>query len=212
MTASRFRSGSTTRPVSVDPAKLAEFAALAKRLSEERLFATAAICAIRNRVKAGIAVVFPPEWITAGMAEQLTDASAEILAESADHARTFAGYALDVANRLDDSYGSIIRASTQAHAWMQSANVTLQGGNPEAAMLALTRAGDILRDQGALAHDRALVDVVRATTMKSLGRRSEAMSYLEGARQVFADFGDATRIAECERIMNVVRQDARSTN
>lgn len=188
-----------------DAAKAAELARAAERLKQERAAAVAVVRTIRRMVAAGVAVDLPAEWITAGLAEKLSEACSEIVGHAPAHARTLAEYELEVANRLDaSSYPRRARAAAVACAWTDLAVAHCQGGDPGAALVAFDRADEALREGRGTAHDRAVVDVARATTLHALGRHAEALALLEAARLLFADFGDDRRAAECERLKRVL--------
>jgi hypothetical protein len=183
-----------------NPAKAAEFTRTAERLQRERAAAVPVVRMIRRMVAARISFSVPPEWVTAGVAEKLSDAVREVLPDAPGQGRALAECAVAVAGRLDGSYPGIIRAATLAHAWAAVAAADCRDGHPETALPSLDRADEALRGQRGLGHDQAIVDMVRAAALHALGRGKEAAAVLEGARRSFEEHGDTRRIGECARL------------
>lgn len=185
---------------SVDRRRADELRQLALRMQQERRAAEPIVRAIVRIAAADPNVDLPEEWITLGVAEGLTSASAAMLDASPGVALTVASYSVTVATRLDAAYPAAFRTCAIAHAWGRIADIYNRAGHPEAALRALGHADEALGRNPALAHDRAILDVVRANALHALGRTREAQSILDAAIATFLSFGDTERARECRRL------------
>ncbi len=164
--------------------------------------ADAVVRRICEMVAAGEAVSPPsPEWVTAGVADALSDAFSEALDHSRIQARALAECELAVASRLDASYPADVRASALTLAWMNLATADLNDAAPRAALKCVEQAEEALRGHPNPGPDRATVDVARATVLHTLGRDHEARQYAERARAVYEEFGNRDGSAECREIL-----------
>ncbi|HYK01816.1 MAG TPA: hypothetical protein VE974_08670 [Thermoanaerobaculia bacterium] len=103
-----------------------------------------------------------------------------------------------VAANLDDDYPSVMRVMAVAGAWKEVANAHKYRSNYDEALAALYRADLALKDEPGLAHDRAILEFARATTLSEINRFPEALALLRDAAEIFGDHGDEHRIAQCE--------------
>jgi hypothetical protein len=185
-----------------------ELGQLARRLEEEKIRAVAAVRMIRRMASAGMPVPLPSEWITVGIVDGLTAASAEVVDRSPAQGRALAETTVAVAIRLDATYPPAIRISTVAQAWTQLAIVHSRGGDLQSSLGALDRADEALAERSArpLTHDKAIVDAARATVLYALGRDEEALALLRAASLSFRTLGDTRRKTECDRMTEIIRQ------
>lgn len=166
-------------------------------MQQERRAAEPIVRVIVRMAAADLNVDLQEEWITFGVAEGLTSASAAMADASPGVALIVANHALTVATRLNATYPPTFRTSAIAHAWRGIADVHNRAGHPEAALPALGHADEALGGNAALAHDRAMIDVVRADALRALGRTREARAILDAAIATFLSFGDTQRAHDC---------------
>ena len=147
-------------------------------------------------------------WINAGMVFELADAVRESVNETPDRREQIAELATAIAAKLDDTYPQITRSQCVAQAWKELANIRRYRSNYDAALEALDRADEALRDHLALAHDKAVIDLARATTLRELRRTDEARRLLRDAIDVFEGHADKGRVAQCELLVGMIEHTA----
>jgi tetratricopeptide (TPR) repeat protein len=89
-----------------------------------------------------------------------------------------------------DLYPAVVIAQARAHAWKDRGQALCYLSRYAEALEALERAEEQLEPFGTVAHDKAVVRFVRATTLRELGRLDECRTLLAECRTVFADHGD----------------------
>ena len=176
--------------------------AFERRLTRERAAAVGIVRTIREMLDAGKAISPPaPEWVTAGVAEELHLAFGEVSDRSRLQGRAIAECQLDVASQLDDSYPADVRASTLAIAWTNVATTDLQSAAPRAALKCLEEADAALDGHPEPELLRALVDVTRASVLHTLNRDEEARRFVERAQAIFEELDHPDGLAECREIL-----------
>jgi tetratricopeptide (TPR) repeat protein len=185
--------------------RLSEFVSLAHQLIRERTAARPIVEKVQRNPFAFLGRELPPEWRTAGMAEQLTAAAVELLAQAPDKSAALARLAIAVAGELDGYYPHIVRAQVTAAAWKELANAHRYRSEYDEALNALDRADAVIQDEPSLAYDNAVLALARATTLRELDRIPEALELLQHAMAVFRGHGDETRVAQCDLLAGMIR-------
>jgi hypothetical protein len=184
--------------------------AIERRLNAERTAAVAIVRTIRELLDAGKAISPPaPEWVTAGVAEELSHAFNEVPEGSRLQAQALAECQLAVASRLDDSYPADVRASSLAIAWTNVATADLLSAAPRAALKSLDEADAALDGHPEPELLRAVVDVSRAPVLNTLGRDEEARKLVERAREVFERWGHEDGLVQCAEILAMIGRPGR---
>lgn len=184
----------------------AEFQRMARQLHQERNEARMVIQTLLPDPSLYLGDPLPPDWLTAGMVFELADAAHDLRSQAPDGSAALAELATVVAGSLNDEYPRVMRAQAAAEAWKEVANAQRYRSKYDAALAALERADEILEREPALAHDRAILAFARATTLSEISRFPEALDLLDEATDVFADFGDEHRIAQCELLRGMIHQ------
>ncbi len=182
-----------------DPARVAEFAATARRLQREREESGDVVTrALRETPR--------EQWVSLADRQELrTSGALECLATFADQLErnphdslAASELAVRIAEALpDDVYPRIVVAQLRAHAWKDRARGLCYLARYDEALAALDRADASLKNFGTLAHDQAIVDFVRCIVLQHLRRFDEAESLLESCRTVFNDHGDVRLYRKC---------------
>lgn len=184
--------------------------AFERRLTAERDAAVGIVRTIRELLEAGKAISPPaPEWVTAGVAEELGQAFGEVSDLSRRQARAIAECELAIATQLDDSYPAETRIAALAVAWTNLATADLLDAAPRAALKCLDEADRALGDDPDVAPLRASVDVSRASVLHTVGRDDEARKFIERARAAFEESGDRSGLAQCREILAMIERPDR---
>lgn len=187
----------------VDPSRLAEFTATARRLQEERATSAEIVERLLNETPRA-------DWLTlADRSEMHTNGVLESLAQLADtlehdprEALVIAELATHVADAIpDDAYPRVMLAQMRAHAWKERGRALCYLGRHEESLLALEAAVERLCPHIVLSHDLAIVNFVRASVLQQMRRFSEAQALLKECRTVFREHGDWRRYGECTLAM-----------
>ncbi len=184
----------------------AEYQRLARQLSRERIAAREVIRTLLPDPWPYLDAPLPPDWLTAGMAFELADTANDLLERSPDRSAALAELATIVAAGLDAEYPRVMRAQAVSGAWKEVANAQRYRSKYEEALAALERGDEVLENEPVLAHDRAILLFARATTLGEINRYAEALELLDEAADVFHDFGDEYRIAQCELLRGMLHQ------
>lgn len=183
-----------------DPARVAEFAATARRLRAERETSAAAVTrALRETEKERWPSLATREELrTSGAGEALSKEVDARLDHAPDEALVLAEVETAIAEGLaEGSYPAIVLAQLRAHAWKDFGQALTYLAKYEDALRALDRAEQHLSRHATLAHDRAIVSFVRATTLQHVRRFDEAQELLHECRVVFRTHGDSRLYAKC---------------
>jgi tetratricopeptide (TPR) repeat protein len=183
-----------------DPARVAEFAATARKLQQERESAAGTVTRL-------LAETPYSEWPKLGAREELRNSGAlEKLGQEGItrlHRNPLESLAIaDLATNIADSlpnnaYPSIVMAQLRAAAWKDRGQALWYLGRYAEALDALDRAEETLSPFGTVAHDRAIVQLVRASTLQDIQRFDDALSLLAECKVVFDDHGDKRRHLIC---------------
>ncbi|MEA2465375.1 MAG: hypothetical protein QOJ98_3122 [Acidobacteriota bacterium] len=184
----------------------AEYRRLERQLSHERKEAREVIRTLLPDPSSYLGVPLPPEWLTADMTFELADIANELLERSPDNSGVLAELATIVAASLGDDYPRVWRAQAIAGAWKEVANAHRFRSNYDDALAALQRGNDALENEPALGHDLAILVFARATTLSEMTRHPEALEQLDEATEIFSEFGDEHRIAQCELLRGMIHQ------
>ncbi len=138
------------------------------------------------------------------MVEALSDAARELLTQAPERSAALAEYATVIASLLDERYPSVLRGQITARAWKELANAYRYRSDCEAALRALDRADAVVENDPALADDRAILQLARATTLREMNRLPEALALLDSALVVFHDFGRNDRVAQCVLLIGMI--------
>jgi tetratricopeptide (TPR) repeat protein len=182
-----------------DPARVAEFGAMARRLRQERAD-SADVVARRLRDTPRdrwMTLARHPEFLTSGALDILGTIAAEL---ERDPQESLAATALAtaIAEALPaDAYPAVVIAQHRGQAWKDRARTLCYLARYDDALSALDRADAALLGHGTLAHDQAITDFVRSIVLSHLRRFDEAQAFLESSRAVFNDHGDVRLYRKC---------------
>jgi tetratricopeptide (TPR) repeat protein len=181
-----------------DPARVAEFAATARKLQHEREQSAEIVARLLRET--------PKEkWPALAQREELRNSGAlEVLSQECLDRRhsapldalAIARIATTIADEVSD-YPPVVLAQLRAHAWKDLGQVLNNISRADDALGAVEHADAVLADFGTLAHDRAIVRLVRACLLQDVQRYDEAVALLEECKSVFRDHGDQRRFLIC---------------
>lgn len=181
-----------------DPARVAEFAATARKLQQEREQSTEVVTRLlRDTPKA--------QWPALAHREELRNSGAlEVLSkECLDRRHTAPADALTLAKLATEiagavqGYPAVVLAQVRAHAWKDLGQALCDVSRHAEAIEALEHADAVLAAFGTLAHDLAIVRLVRAWAFQDVQRYDEAVALLQDCKAVFHDHGDQRRHLIC---------------
>jgi tetratricopeptide (TPR) repeat protein len=183
-----------------DPARMSEFAETARRLQREREQEGERIARLLEETprEEWSALAELPSLHNSGVLDRLSaEVSVRLETEPRD-ALAMASLATAVAETLaPDAYPPVVRAQLRAHAWKDRAQALSYVGRHDDALESIERAETLAAPFGSLAHDRAIVRLVKAMTLQHLQRFEESLRLLDECRAVFLDHGDAKRQLHC---------------
>jgi tetratricopeptide (TPR) repeat protein len=181
----------------IDHGRAREFAETARRLQRERVEAAGVV---EQLLKDTPAEDWPMlserrDLQTCGALERLGNYVAQVLGRDPRHARAVAELAVSIAEAIPEhAYPAPILAQLRAHAWKDLGKALLYVGKFSEALYATDEAHARIAGFGSLAHDRAIVGLVRAETLQQIDRYSEALETLAESKQVFRDHHDERRL------------------
>lgn len=143
-------------------------------------------------------------WRTIGMAQVLCDAAREEVVRDPRRSLLLAQLAAAIAGVLPESYPRPLRAQAEAHAWKSVSNAHRFQSHYDAALHALDIAERRIADEPSLAHDRAVLGLARATTLREIDRMPEALALLDESRETFRDHKDEKQVAQCELVIGMI--------
>jgi tetratricopeptide (TPR) repeat protein len=181
-----------------DPARVAEFAATARRLQQERDASDVVAQALKETPRGDWPqLVERQELRTSGVLERLAKI-ADSLERDPQEALAVARLATSIADAIeDDTYPRVVTAQLRAHAWKDLGRALCYLARYEDSLDALDRADSYMASFGTLAHDRAIVHFVRSIVLQHLRRFDEARALLAECRTVFLDHGDTRLYGKC---------------
>lgn len=180
------------------------FARLAAQLEAERAAAAPMIAKIVSEPERHLDAPMPPAWRTLGMANALCDAARAEVLRSPERSLYVAQLAAAIAEALPETYPRVLRSQVQAHAWKAVSNAHRFQSRHDAALRALDVADKRIADDAALGHDRAVLALARATTLREVNRPTEALLLLDEAREVFRHHRDRKQVAQCELLTGMI--------
>ena len=173
-----------------------EFATTARRLERER---NEAADVVRTLLRDTPSEEWPrlaedPRMRNSGALDQLAAEVRRRLAIEPREALALSTLATSIAETLaSDAYPAIVLAQMRATAWKDRAHVLKFLSRLPEALDAVERAEERLAGFAAVAHDRAVVQLVRAGILLENREFETAMREAQGAREVFGEFGDTKR-------------------
>lgn len=185
---------------------------LAKRLSRERVEARESVGRLLDTTPRSRwpELSTHPGLLTSGALERLGNLFAEWFGKDPVHALAIAELAVSVAEALPEtSYPALVTAQCLAHAWKDLGKAYRGVNRHQESIDALTRAGNFVRDNGALAHDRAIVNFDLGITLQEVGRYDESLQCLNEAKEIFRMHGDTRRLVYCGIAEGVLHQRLR---
>lgn len=184
----------------IDRQRVQEFAETARRLQRERAEAAEVVERLLKETPAEEwpALAERLELQTSGVLEKLGNYVAATLERDPRQALLAARLAFAIAHNIDPhEYPPVVIAQLRGHAGKDLGQSLAYLGRYTEALDVLTSAEAHIRDFGTLAHDRAIVQFVRATTLQEVDRHDESLALLAECKQVFRDHGDERRALFC---------------
>lgn len=185
---------------------------LARRLSRERIEARESVDRLLETTPRSRwpELSTHPGLLTSGALERLGNLFAEWFGKDPVHALAIAELAASVADALPEaSYPALVTAQCLAHAWKDLGKAYRGVNRYQESIDALTRAGSYVRENGALAHDRAIINFDLGITLQEVGRYDESLQLLHEAKEIFRIHGDTRRLVFCGIAEGVLRQRLR---
>ena len=177
-----------------DRTRMAEFAATARKLQQERARAADLVSDALTSTDAASCA----ELRNVGVVEQLGREVESRLDRAPREALSIARLATAVADALPaDAYPPVMLAQVRAHAWKDLGQALCYLARHEEALAALDKAEALLDAFGTLAHDLAIVRFVRATTLGEMNHFDDSRQLLGDCLRVFRSHGDARRQLLC---------------
>jgi tetratricopeptide (TPR) repeat protein len=180
-----------------EPERMREFLETARRLERER-------AGVEETVARLLRATPPAEWSTLSEAEELRSSAAveQLIEEVRKRAErtpidalTLAEVATTIAESLPaNSYPAVVLAQLQATAWKERAHALRYLSRLQDALVAIETAEERLSKFAAVAFDRAVVQLAKATILHYLNRTAEAYDLLREARPTFRDHGDTKNL------------------
>jgi tetratricopeptide (TPR) repeat protein len=182
-----------------DPQRLAEFTATARKLLRERKSGDVITNLLRDTPR--------DEWPrlaerieirNSGALDRLSREVAAALEKDPSDALAMSNLATTIAEILPpDEYPPIVGAQLRAHAWKDRAQALSYVGRDAEALEAIDRAESLLAPFAAVAHDRAIVRLVKAIVLQHLKQWDDSLALLKECLKVFSDHRDSKRVLHC---------------
>lgn len=182
-----------------DPARVAEFSAAARKLLRERSSGDVVARLLRETpCDEWPRLAENEELRNSGALDRLSrDVSAALEKDPTD-ALAMSSLATSIAETLPaNGYPPIVNAQLRAHAWKDRAQALSYVGRDAEALEAIERAESLLEPFAAVAHDRAIVRLVKAIVLQHLKEWDASLALLVECRRVFKDHKDAKRLLHC---------------
>ncbi|HVR39847.1 MAG TPA: tetratricopeptide repeat protein [Thermoanaerobaculia bacterium] len=183
-----------------DPERVREFAATARKLQAERETSAEVVDRLLRETPADQwpSLVLHDDLRNSGALERLGKEVSNRLERNPREAMTLAALATGLADGLPaNAYPPVVVAQIRAHAWKDRGQALCYLAKYDDALEALARAEALLDAFGTLAHDRAVVRFVRATTLQQMNRFDESREILGDCKDVFNDHGDSRLYLYC---------------
>jgi tetratricopeptide (TPR) repeat protein len=181
----------------IDPERMREFAETGRRLQRERAEAELVVDTLLRETppEDWPALAERAELQTCGALERLGNTVSQMLGRDPRYARAVAELAVSVAEAIPErTYPALVLAQLRAHAWKDLGKALLYVGHFSDALHATDQADARIAAFGALAHDHAIVGLVRAETLQQIDRYDEAFAALAESKEVFREHGDDRRL------------------
>jgi tetratricopeptide (TPR) repeat protein len=178
------------------PERGAEFAAAARRIVVERASAADVVAQFLRDTprEEWLSLADRPELQNNGALERLSREIDTALDRQPQDALPLSLLATKIADALpEDQYPAVVTAQIRAHAWKDRAQALSVVGNHAEALIALDRAEDFLSPFGTVAHDQAIVRLVRANVLQSLKDFDGSLELLAECDRVFRQHRDYRR-------------------
>jgi tetratricopeptide (TPR) repeat protein len=98
---------------------------------------------------------------------------------------------------MPSAYPQVVIAQLCAHAWKDVGHSLAYLGRYDDALLAIDRAEASISPFGALGHDYAIIQFVRAKILLEVDRQEEVRGLLAACKKVFREHGDSRRLVLC---------------
>lgn len=184
----------------IDQARAREFAETARRLQRERAEAAELVERLLNETPAEQWPMLAErrELQTCGALERLGNTVAATLDTDPHRALAIAELSASLAEGiLPSSYPHVVVAQLRAHAWKDVGHSLAYLARYDEALSALDRADASIAAYGALGHDYAIIQFVRAKTLLEIERHEESRTLLADCKKVFREHGDFRRLVLC---------------
>lgn len=187
-----------------------EFAMTARRLERER---HEAADVVRTLLRDTPSEEWPrlaedERMRNSGALDQLAAEVRKRLATNPQEALALSTLATSIAETLpNDSYPAVVLAQIRATAWKDRAHVLKYLFRLPEAIDAIKRAEERLEGFASAAHDRAIVQLVRASILLESGATEEAFNEALAAREVFFEFGDMRRFLYAGTVVGNIHYD-----
>lgn len=182
-----------------DPARVAEFAATARKLQQEREGAggvAGLLCETPYSQWPQLAA--RRELCNSGALDQLSREVVSRVDRVPLESLAIAELATNIADALPaGSYPAVVLAQIRAQAWKDRGLASCYLARHSDALTALDVAERILEPFGTLAHDRAIVRYARAMALQETNRYDESFALLAECKEIFEDHGDTRRQLLC---------------
>jgi len=190
-----------------DAARVREFAATARRLQKEREESAEVVDRVLRDTPRS-------EWPrlaedaslrNSGVLDRLSREVQRRLDRDPQEALAMSNLATAIAETLPaDAYPPVVLAQLQAQAWKDRGQALACVARYDDSLAALDRARIQLEPYGTLAHDRAVVEYVRAATLREMDRHAESLALLSECKAVFRDHGDLRMQLLCGTVEGMV--------
>lgn len=179
-----------------DPIRIAEFAATARKLQQEREVSRDVVARLlrETRYAEWPKLAERAELRNSGALDELSREVVSRVDRVPLESLAVAELATTVASALpEDAYPHVVLAQLRAQSWKDRGLALCYLARYSDALGALDRAEQILAPYGTLAHDRAIVLLARATTLQEAQRYDQSIALLAECKKVFEDHGDTRR-------------------
>ena len=182
------------------PERVAEFAAAARRIVVERTNAADVVTQLLRDTprEEWLSLADRPELRNNGALEQLSRHIDTALDRQPQDALPLSLLATKIADSLpNDKYPAVVTAQIRAHAWKDRAQALTFSGKHDEALQAIEIAEKALEPFGTVAHDEAIIWLVKALVLQRLERFDDALSLLTKSRHIFEAHRDQKRQLSC---------------
>src|SRR5438552_13491622 len=182
-----------------DPARLAEFTSTARKLLRERKAGDVITRLLHDTPREEWPqIAANAEVRNSGALERLSREVAASLEKDPANALAMSNLATTIAETLpSDNYPPIVTAQIRAHASKDRAQALSYVGRDTEALEAIERAESLLAPFSAVAHDRAIVRLVKAIVLQHLKQWDDSLALLKECLKVFSDHRDSKRVLHC---------------